>query len=168
MVWRTMLICLFLLMSVGFTGAQQGEKMPAKFRVEVLVDGTDLTNTTEAESYLKRELRSLGDVEITDIGMGHYVLSVVMVEDIYKSSGTKTGRFSYSYMGVKRFNPFDLESKLPKQHFNTVFDATWNLYYYSPLHGVGTGAKRTELKQVCQQIVAKFDTRLLEPDRSKR
>ena len=58
MVWRTMLICLFLLMSVGFTGAQQGERLPAKFRVYVQVSG-DLK--TEAESYLKRELRSLGD-----------------------------------------------------------------------------------------------------------
>ena len=113
-----LLAVLLVVMSVGLTGAQQGEKLPTKFRVEASADGEDLTS--EAESYLKRELRSLGDVEITDMRMGHYVLSVVIIEDEYKSIGTKTGRFSYAYMGIKRFNPFDLGSKLPKEHFNTV------------------------------------------------
>ena len=164
MVWRTMLICLFLLMSVGFTGAQQGEKLPTKFRVGVMVSG-DLK--PEAESYLKRELRSLGDVEITDL-VGVYELSVIILESKYKSSGTKTGQISYTYMGLKRFNPFNLTTKLPREHFDTVFDATSNLYYFPEMYGIAMDKERTELKLLCEKIVANFDTKLLEPDRSKR
>ena len=163
MVWRTMLICLFLLLSLGFTGAQQGERLPTKFRVEVMVDG-DMG--TEASSYLKRELRSLGDVEVQDTG--NYVLSVVMIEHRYKSDGTKTGQISSTYMGLKRFNPFDLSAKLPREHRITVFDATWNLYHLPAMHVIRTGLERSQLKQACQEMVAAFDTKLLEPDRSKR
>ena len=52
--------------------------------------------------------------------------------------------------------------------FDTVFDATSNLYYFPEKWMLRTNEERTELKQVCQQIVAEFDTRLLEPDRQKR
>ena len=166
MVLRAVLVFLFLMMSVGFTGAQQGERLPTKLRVSARVSGKNLSLTTEVESYLKRELRSLGDVEIVDFGI--YELYVMIMESKYKSSGTKTGEISYSYVGVKRFNPFNLKAKLPREHFDTVFDATSNLYYLPDLHGMGIDANRDELKQLCQSIVAKFDTLLLEPDRSNR
>ena len=164
MVLRALLVFLFMMMSVILTGAQQGEKLPAKFRVGVDVQGEI---TTEAESYLKRELRSLGDVEITG-SIGVYQLHVIFLESTYKSSGTKTGQISCTYLGLKRFNPFDLAAKLPREHFDTVFDATSNLYYFPEMYFISTNEKRTELKQVCQAIVAEFDTKLLEPDRSKR
>ena len=62
----------------------------------------------------------------------------------YKSSGTKTGEISYSDMvGVKRFNPFNLKAKLPREHFDTVFDATLlNLYYLPDLHGMGIDPRK--------------------------
>ena len=69
MVLRAVLVFLFLMMSVGFTGAQQGERLPTKLRVSARVSGKNLSLTTEVESYLKRELRSLGDVEIVDFGI---------------------------------------------------------------------------------------------------
>ena len=163
---RSLLMFLFMMMSVVLTGAQQGEKMPDKFRVSVEVDGKNLSLTTEAESYLKRELRSLGDVEVKDLGI--YELHVIFLESTYKSSGTKTGKINCTYLGLKRFNPFDLADKLPREHFDTVFDATSNLYYFPEKWMLRTNEERTELKQVCQQIVAEFDTRLLEPDRQKR
>ena len=159
MVWRTMLIGLLLLMSVGFTGAQNNDQ--PKFAVQVLVNG-DLES--EAESYLKRELRSLGDVEITDM-FGGYGLSVVIIEHKYKSSGTKTGQISCAYLGLKRFPFPNLISKLPREHFDTVFDATRNLYYFPNLFFLNTNRERAELKQLCQEIVTEFDTDLLEPDR---
>ena len=166
MVLRSLLVFLFMMMSVVLTGAQQGEKRPDKFRVYVWVDGADLSLTTEAESYLKRELRSLGDVEVKDLGI--YELHVIFLEPTYKLSGTKTGQIDCTYLGLKRFNPSNLTAKLPREHFNTVFDATSNLYYFPEMYGIRINKKRTELKQLCQEIVAAFDTRLLEPDRSKR
>ena len=164
MVLRSLLVFLFMMMSVVLTGAQQGEKMPDKFRVYVWVSAKNLR--TEAESYLKRELRSLGDVEVKDLGI--YELHVIFLESTYKSSGTKTGQISCTYLGLKRFNPSNLTAKLPREHFNTVFDATSNLYYFPEMYGIKINPERTELKQLCQEIVADFDTKLLEPDRSKR
>ena len=99
---------------------------------------------------------------------GVYELSVVILESKYKSDRAKTGEINCVYMGLKRFNPFILKAKLPREHFDTVFDATSNLYYYPKMYGLEINAKRTELKQLCQRIVAKFDTQWLEPDRSKR
>ena len=166
MVLRALLVFLFMMMSVILTGGQQSEKMPDKFRVYVGVSGKNLSLTTEAESYLKRELRSLGDVEVKDLGI--YELHVIFLESTYKSSGTKTGEIDCTCLGLKRFNPFDLAAKLPREHFDTVFDATSNLYYFPEMYFISTNKKRTELKQLCQEIVAGFDTELLEPDRSKR
>ena len=91
-----------------------------------------------------------------------------MIEHRYKSDGTKTGQISSTYMGLKRFNPFDLSAKLPREHRITVFDATWNLYHLPAMHVIRTGLERSQLKQACQEMVAAFDTKLLEPDRSKR
>ena len=171
MVLRALLVVLFLMMSVGFTGAQQTEKSaekknisPPKFRVQVRVS-EDLK--TEAESYIKRELRSLGDVEVTDM-LAHYELSVIILEHISKSSGTKTGQISCSFLGVKRFDVLGLTSKLPSEQFSDVFVATSDLYYYPNLFVLIINGERTKLKQLCQEIVANFDTKLLEPDRQKR
>ena len=161
MVWRTMLICLFLLLSVGFTGAQNNSQ--SKFVVMVKVEAEDGIKG-EVASYLKRELRSFGDVVISDF-LGDYVLSVIILEPKYKSSGTKTGQIDCAYLGLKRFRFSDVASKISKEHFLTVFGSTELFYFYPELFILETGRKRTELKQLCQEIVAKFDTALLEPDR---
>lgn len=161
MVWRTMLICLFLLLSVGFTGAQNNSQLKFVVRIDVAA-ADDIKD--EATSYLKRELRDFEDVIIDDLLHG-YVLSVLILEPTYKSSGSKTGNIECAYLGIKRFPFGDLMSKLPKEQHNTVFDATRRLYFYPELFGLQTGWKRTQLKQLCQKIVAEFDTDLLEPYR---
>ena len=117
MVWRTMLIGLLLLMSVGFTGAQNNDQ--SKFVVEVMVTANDHIKG-EAESYLKRELRSFGDVVISDL-LGDYVLNVIITEPTYKSSGTKTGQIDCAYLGIKRFQVSDVASKISEEQFYTIF-----------------------------------------------
>ena len=161
MVWRMMLICLFLLMSVSFTGAQNNDQ--SKFVVKVSVAADDDIKG-KVESYLKRELRDFEDVVIEDF-LADYVLNVLILEPEYKSSGNKTGNLECAYLGIKRFQVSDLTIKLPKEHRRTAFVATWQLYSFPELFGLQTGWKRTQLKQLCQEIVAEFDTKLLEPDR---
>lgn len=164
MVWRMMLICLFLLMSVSFTGAQNNSQ--SKFIVRCVVNANEEGIKSEVASYLKRELRSLGDVVITeDIWNYDYKLDIIILHPKYKSSGTKAEQISCAYLGIKRFRVSDLASKLPREHFDTVFGATWQLYSYPELFILEVGRERTELKQLCQEIVAEFDTKLLEPDR---
>ena len=164
MVWRIMLICLFLLMSVSFTGAQNNSQ--SKFVVRCVVNANEEGIKSEVASYLKRELRSLGDVVITeDVWNYDYKLDVIILHPKYKSSGTKAEQISCAYLGIKRFRVSDLTIKLPKEHFDTVFDLTWQLYSYPELFILEVGRERTELKLLCQEIVAEFDTKLLEPDR---
>ena len=164
MVWRMMLICLFLLMSVSFTGAQNNSQ--SKFIVRCVVNANEEGIKSEVASYLKRELRSLGDVVITeDVWNYDYKLDVIILQPKYKSSGTKAEQISCAYLGIKRFRVSDLTIKLPKEHFDTVFDLTWQLYSYPELFILEVGRERTELKLLCQEIVAEFDTKLLEPDR---
>ena len=161
MVWRAMLICLLVLMSVRFTGAQNNSQ--SKFVVEVRVTANDHIKG-EAESYLKQELRSFGDVVISDL-LGDYVLNVIITEPTYKSSGTKTGQIDCAYLGIKRFQVSDVASKISEEQFYTIFGKIKVFYFYPELFILATGRKRTELKQLCQEIVAEFDTKLLEPDR---
>ena len=118
----------------------------------------------EVTSYLKRELRSFGDVVISDF-FGDYVLSVIITEPTYKSSGMKTGQIECAYLGLKRFRFSDVASKILKEQFFTIFGKMEVFYFYPELFILATGRERTELKQLCQEIVAEFDTALLEPDR---
>ena len=161
MVWRTMLIGLLLLMSVGFTGAQNNAQ--SKFAVKVSVTANDDIKG-EVESYLKRELRSLGDVEVTDWGYD-YVLKVIILEHTYKSSGNKTGQISCAYLGLKKFSVIDFAWKFPKEYHDTVIETTSYLFHGSDTFVLVINRERAELKQLCQQIVAEFDTKLLEPYR---
>ena len=99
-----LLVGLLVGMSVGLTGAQQDVEVPAesgnrynfdfsnpvplppKFWVNVKVTCDDAMLVSEIESYLKRELRSLGDVKISN--SNDHVLSVVVVENRYRAKQT--------------------------------------------------------------------------------
>ena len=169
MVGRTLLVCLLLLMSVGFTGAQQAKKVTKmkesqKFYVRVKVSG-DLEG--EAASYIKRELQSFVDVKVASSSYWNYVLMVTILEHTNKN-GAKTGQISCSYLGLKLFDAAAFAWKFPKEYHVPIIEATSNLFHYPGLRNLATGYKRKDLKQLCQEIVESFNTELLEPDRQKR
>lgn len=154
-----------LILALTLTGTGQTN---TRFIVTVSVSCDNEALKAELESYLKRELRGLGDVEISDFPIGWHDLSVIAIEGTNKS-GTKTGDVYFSCLGEKRFDALSLKSYVRESVFADAIDILAGLaYWYPRFHRLEVGVPRAEIKQFCQMIVANFDTKLLEPERQKR
>ena len=114
----TMYVTLALLCTITFTGQSADtplkkwintlqqpapEKQKPKFQVEVSVGCKDENTKAFIESHIKRELRSLQDVEITDVGK--YELSIATIEGTFKTSGRKTGDIALGWQFQRRYSP---------------------------------------------------------------
>lgn len=150
------------------------EVINPKFRVKVSVTCEDDNTKSLIESYIKRELRSLQDVEIIDTKHG-FVIDIVAIEMEYEVSGNKTGYMAYAYRFSRSASLDDLpvitnyfsenREKIPVEvRANLV-----NLYRLSEHYGMWIRFFKTkDLKSECEQLVANFDTGILEPDRISR
>lgn len=126
----------------------------------------------EMESYIKRELRSLGDVEIVDNPYYQFYLSLIVVEGKNKT-GAKTGYIHYASLELMSVDSSPLwqlifKSSLSPKEKGSLFakiSRSWTSDY--AFHFViNTPSK--EVKQSSEKIVAHFDTQMLEPQRKKR
>lgn len=158
--------CMFILLTItlfclqGSHSRVSVQTEPEKFKVVVSVseynhdtdDQKRLNNLMK--SYIKRELRSLGDVEIVDYDLHRatfqYGISFSMLE-------RNTGIVAMSYTSAKR---------IPPSRFNDL----WREHYtkipaYEHLFGGVITVGRARLDEECKSIVANFDTKYLEPER---
>ncbi len=189
------LLCIFivLLCTITFTGqsadtpqkpgvdelfikAEKWEKQQQpKFKVEVLVTCEDENTKAFIESHIKRELRSLQDVEIVAI-LGKYQLSIIAIEFKYEASGRKSGEIALGSQFLRRYNPsreiMNLSGAYPAgtKESKVLLDTsikllTWT--YDTAKHRLDVG-NRTNLDGICKSIVVQFDTRMLEPDRNRK
>ena len=166
-----LLVGLLVVMSVCFTRAQETDKSPPKFQVDVHVSCDNSILKSEIESYLNRELRSLGDVEIVDNSSEH-ALSVIVIEETYVG-GEKKGTVSLAVLGLLRINPKQLFSlqkiyDIPAEVFvDATFDAVFGYrrnYFFQLIVNI----QKNNVKRTCEEIVAGFDTDMIEPERQKR
>ena len=170
MVLRSLLVFLFM-MSVVLTGAQEIDKSSPKFQVDVEVSCDNSVLASEIESYLNRELRSLGDVEIVDNRFNEYYLSLLVIENSYES-GQKTGEVTIAILGllsIDRKKIFALQKNydIPAEVFaDATFDAVFG--YRNDCHFRLMTRSLQNIKLTCEQIVAGFDTEMIEPERQKR
>ncbi len=164
--------CMFILLTItvfylqGSHSQVSVQTEPEKFKVAVLVSkSNDDTQSQKSlnnliKSYIKRELRSLGDVEIVDRDLDRatfqYVMAISMVEATYKD-GSKTGLVAMSVLLLER---------IPPNRFNDLWRERYTKFpaFLYPLSGVIT-VGWTELDEECKSIVADFDTTFLEPER---
>ena len=88
----------------------QNQVASPEFKVAILVDATNKHLNSVVQSYLKRELHSLKDVEIVPPGkmMWQHVILVRIVEGLTES-GKKNG---YSCLSI------GIYGKIPESHFN--------------------------------------------------
>ena len=110
----TIYVTLALLCTIAFTGQSADTpdkqnpidpkivKSNEKFEVEVLVQCDDENTKAFIESHIKRELRSLRDVEVARFG--EYELSIIAIEFEYKTSGRKSGEIALAYMVARQFD----------------------------------------------------------------
>lgn len=138
------LIMLGFFLTFTFTGQLTDAQRPHRFKVQVNVTCSDENTGTLIQSYIKRELRSLGDVAIVSFDNATYILTIVALAETYKS-GEKTGGLSLACVFLKK-------------HVNEP-----DLYYYPLIAAFSSNVKEVDLS--CRDIVADFDTKYLEPVR---
>lgn len=90
-------------MSICFTGEPVAVDIEnTKFNVHVNVSCDDDTTKAVIESSIKRELRSLGDIELVGEKDATWILSLVAIAHTYESSGNKTGKTSIAIMRLRK------------------------------------------------------------------
>jgi hypothetical protein len=116
----------------------------------------------QVESYIKRELRSLQDVSLVDEG-GEWQLSILAME-----VSTKGGHKSGVILSVVILTPFNnqlISSMFEEEYRDFGTNFTEGLYLY-PEHGVRVGSNE-ELRSLCFELVADFDSKHLEKSRKQ-
>lgn len=173
-------LMLFLILSVLFTGQLiKSQVVPDKFPVAVNVTCDDSITKGEIESYLKRELRSLGDVTIEDLAI--YKLSLVVLEPESTSTGHKTGNIIISSVFTKGYYlqkileyyaPLTFELKRDEINDkiieNILVKDAPPIAYMDYITNYVTFDKTDNLRNICEGIIAKFDTDVLEKERQAR
>ena len=138
--------------------------------MSVAISCDDGTTKSLIESYIKRELRSLGDVSIVD--KSNNELHLLAISHTSKSTGNKTGHTSISVIRITRTNSyFDIMMALVKYHEQLNigkpdFDKIMEIadghskkgYYYYPRHSLIVNISDNDLHNTCKEIVADFDT----------
>lgn len=173
---RKMTILIAVALSLLLTGGTAEENsfdnifdniLPApktNFKVWVHVTCDDENTKTFIESHIKRELRSLQDVDIVKVGDHIYELHVVSSERVYKATGQKSGEIGLGWVFLKRFDNKPLTAKYPTavDRFGVQEMTQW--LYHPPRMGI-FAFDTTDLDEICKRIVVKFDTQMLEPNR---
>jgi hypothetical protein len=160
---KTLIIGLVISLLSIFNSNLYAEEFPKfKARVSLQVSVSAEENIKGiSNSYLSRELRSLQDVELVDRNP-EWVLSVIIM-DLTTKRETKVG-FVISVMIMRKFPNDYLMSRLTKSEDKEYFKDITSDLYFSPDHRMNTGAL-ADLRDMCSEIVAYFDTKHLEPTR---
>lgn len=135
------------------------EIKPFSGRVSVSVSASDNIKG-EIESYISRELRSLGDIVVTDDNP-RWILSIVALE-----STTKGGYKSGIELSIVILEPFDnsyLLNQVNETSKELISTMTSGLHSYSG-HWLRVGSPE-DLRSICNGIVADFDTQHIKPSR---
>ena len=161
---RATIIIIAFLLSISFTGNQPPQAQTAqKFKVAVYVVCDNAIAKRLMESYIKRELRSLGDVQVVgnswENPLWEYMISLHASEIKYKS-GQSTELLAicykeYDIVPYTRFNGLWLHRY---KQFPAIHIPTGGIAYY-PID---------KLDEFCKGTVAEFDTEKLQRDRDFR
>lgn len=99
-----------------------------RFKVFVTVDGDDETTTSLLTSYLKRELRALGDVDIVGWDGDWEFRIAVSYFEIKTKGGMKTGELSIANTYETRVPKFNLKENV--NHLKVVFPGNLGVGYW--------------------------------------
>ena len=150
------LICVVIMVFLPLSLASDTQH---RFKVHVRVTIDDETTKSIFSSYVKRELRSLGDVDIVGVGdEWEYMLDFVAIEQTYASTDRKTGTISIAWNVYKSASHLLDESSGLYFHGDVVFQPLLRLRVNST----------ENLDSSCKEIVAQFDTKNLEVIRENR
>lgn len=136
-------------------------KIEKSFRLKVRIDVTadnDIKNSVS--SYLNRELRSLGDVDIVDNDY-HWALSILAVQ-LTTIGGYKSG-VAISTVILTPFTNAVFVGLFKPEYRDGGLALTSNLFQY-PDQWLNVG-QTDALQNLCKEVIAQFDTKYLEEQR---
>jgi hypothetical protein len=128
-------------------------------KVKVSVEGEESVNSS-VSSYLNRELRSLGDVELVDKDH-EWEISVLILAT--RSVGGQNMGFVLSTVIIPTFSNQWLREYLIPKYQDLVLNITSGLSYY-PKQWINIGGTK-DIQEICKRIIANFDTTCLEENR---
>ncbi len=170
-IMRNVLIFLLstMIFIVFFTGQlSQSQVETEKFHFVIAVSCLHETTKNEIESYVKRELRKLGDVEINkDYAYTHGL-------DIHAYKNLITGTTSISFILVEYFDRIQsLKPYLPEKQLEAIRiqmiaagDHNPPIYIESRLRI--HNPQWQELSDICKEVIVDYDVKYLEKIREKR
>ncbi len=129
------------------------------YRVILSVSG-DESKKNLIESYLSRELRALGDVVLSNED-SDYIISVVEV--VITSKGGNENGIALSTTISRRFQNDFLSSMFKDDQVKYGMFWTNDLFFY-PEHWLQLGSME-DIKSICVDIIADFDTKILQERR---
>lgn len=172
---RPISLLVFLVLACSFGVAQSS---PPKFRVGLTITTDDESLKALVKLYLNRELRSLHDVEPVD----GYTSTSALMRDVSKQNrihyalnvmAQKTAqRYVVSVVFLRRYNNLpaqkfveSLGADAMKQYLQTYIDSqqedlypTGEIFLSMSLYTV---AEESQIRGICEQIVADLDTKIL-------
>ena len=139
----------------------------ADIRYKVSVETYVESENTKAfvESHIKRELRSLQDVDIVAFEDADYFLRIVAIEVVSETTGNKTGviAITCTYFG-RAWMSDEIIDSIPNVFDRTILKNLKNKIYSLP--GLELVVDNTKnLDDLCKWLVVKFDNGVLEPNR---
>lgn len=171
---KTCMLILLITCSMGFTGQPIQSQIALeqhRYKVAVTISSDNEMTKNLVESHIKRELRNLGDVHLTNIEDALYVIQVVALPLKSELTGEETGNISIAYTFLSEERGFiaikPILRKMIREEKLTEFDNLIKLHskcYAEPYLGAAYWQK-ANIDTLCRDIIATFDIRTLEPIR---
>ena len=163
----TIFTLLTAILALCFTGEPlQSQVTPFKFKVLVSVSCKDSITKDSIKSYVNRELRSLGDVQLVSYLFpddAHFQIALTAVEPTWQNTGAKTGGIAIASMFLEKFDVKRLNNKISAVSQKSLNDLKIPLYL-RPHLAVNTDDS-ADTEKLCKSIVISFDVNVLEPIR---
>ena len=151
---------LMLVVMAVFVFGFIGQAADIRFRVYVSVS-CDENIKAAIESYVKRELRALQDVDITTkFKDASYFLEMIVGEAT--SNDRKVGYITIAYCYYQRFPPPSLYSISGRTEAMKRYIQNVEKFAFAEPGLASVEGGRDNLKRMCEAVVVKFDTKLLE------
>ena len=140
---------LFISFSLQLTLASDTQH---RFRVYVDISGDDEQAVNAIETYLKRELRLIDDVDVVSEDDDWKYIVNVFVMALLRKDGTKTGNFVIASYKAIRLEKDAYRNPETAEILKPTFDGTLSAAYFS----------RENLHEYCIRHVGAFDKSYLE------
>ena len=159
-----------LLMLIFITGdtyapGDAGDNPQHKVHVSVMCD--DHNTKLFIESHVKRELRSLVDVDVVELDMetNDFIIRIIAIGEIHKISEVAVSATFLYFFDKDKYGELVNQNRVRNHKYER---AMLNYRLFFNTHTILHTAMTKDLDKICKDIIVQFDIKMLEPERQKR